>query len=65
MLARPYICRLMSLSLVIWPSVWPFGHGDMMALRTAATSGDRSRAKFSTSRRKEIRRSKSPARTCV
>jgi hypothetical protein len=22
-LARPYICRLMNLSLVIWPSVWP------------------------------------------
>jgi hypothetical protein len=30
--ARPHICRLMNLSLVIRPSVWPFDHGEMMGV---------------------------------
>ena len=29
---RPYIWRLTSLSLVIWPSVWPFDQPEVMAL---------------------------------
>ena len=28
---RPYIWRLTSLSLVIWPSVWPFDQGRLSA----------------------------------
>src|SRR5258708_15257340 len=35
---RPYIWRFTSLSLVIWPSVWPFDHGDVIAALTAALS---------------------------
>jgi hypothetical protein len=37
-LARPYIWRFTSLSLVIWPSVWPFDQGSVMAAQTAALS---------------------------
>lgn len=35
---RPYICRLMSFSLVICPSVWPFDHCEVIAFWTAALS---------------------------
>jgi len=35
---RPYIWRLTSLSLVIWPSVCPLDQGSTMAARTAASS---------------------------
>jgi hypothetical protein len=37
-LARPYIWRFTSLSLVICPSVWPFDHGSTNAAITAARS---------------------------
>ena len=37
-LARPYICRFTSLSLVICPSVWPLDHGLAIAAMTAALS---------------------------
>ena len=33
--ARPYIWRLMSLSLVIWPSVWPLDQSSEKAASTA------------------------------
>src|ERR1700726_4094397 len=36
--ARPYICRLTSLSFVICPSTWPFDQGCVIAARTAAMS---------------------------
>ena len=40
-LARPYIWRLISLSLVICPSVWPFDQGLVIASATAARSSTR------------------------
>src|ERR1700676_1115070 len=36
--ARPYICRLTSLSFVICPSTWPFDQGCVIAAHTAAMS---------------------------
>jgi hypothetical protein len=35
---RPYIWRFTSLSLVIWPSVWPFDQGSPSAAATALSS---------------------------
>ena len=37
-MARPYIWRLTSLSLVIWPSVWPLDQDVVIAALTAALS---------------------------
>src|SRR3954447_8704578 len=34
----PYIWRFTSLSLVIWPSVWPLDQGEVIAALTAAWS---------------------------
>lgn len=44
-MARPYFWRLSSLSLVIWPSVWPLLQGVVRAVRTAALSRRRPAAR--------------------
>ena len=44
-LARPYRCRLISLSLVTWPSVCPLLHADSSEAKIAARSCSRLRTK--------------------
>ena len=49
-LARPYICRLINLSLLIWPSACPLLQGMVSAAPMAASSCRKPGAKVSTSR---------------
>src|SRR4051812_47588466 len=58
-LARPYICRLISLSRVIWPSAWPLLQGVVSAARIAAPSCSSPAAKVSRARTPDLRASAS------
>src|SRR4051794_18133643 len=60
-LARPYICRLISLSRVICPSAWPLLQGVVSAARITAPSCSSPAAKVSRARTPDVRASASQA----